>query len=360
MRVLIIGGSRFIGAWLTRRLAQAGHAVTLFNRGQTQPPFALDAARLTGDLSAIDDHAAALRALDPDVVVHMMLTGAQSAWDLARLFAGTRARAVAISSTDVYRSYDRLLGRDTGPSIRDALHEDAPLRRKLYPYRQDTPEAPEDADGWALLRRQSDYDKIPAELMVREAFKARGTILRLPAVYGPGDFQHRLYGTVKRIDDGRPVILMDEQMADWRWSLGYVGNVAEAIALAIEQPGAAAGRTYNVGDSPVPTAAEWTRQIGRQLGWGGRIVAVPRAVLPEGIRPEEDFSHPMVLDTTRIRRELGYTEVVSAADAIAATAAWERSSPPEQWADPFDYDAEDAAVAAASASSTSGTRESSQ
>lgn len=343
MRILILGGSRFIGAWLTTRLASVGHHVTRFNRGLSQPPFPIVADQICGDIDQLDDHIEALQAVEADVVVHMLVSGAQRAWDFARLFARSPARAILISSIDVYRSYDRLRGRDSGPAIREPLHEDAPLRRKLYPYRAAPDTAPEDADGWARLWKQADYDKIPAELIFREAFKQRGTILRLPAVYGPGDVQHRLHSYVRRMDDGRPVILVDEQMADWRWSMSYVENVAEAIALAVEQP-QAGGRTYNVGDASPPTTATWIQQIGARAGWRGRVVALPRERLPEGLRPDEDFSHPLVVDASRIRRELGFRPVRSVEDALDATIAWERANAPEQWPDPFDYDAEDAAL----------------
>jgi hypothetical protein len=42
-----------------------------------------------------------------------------------------------------------------------------------------------------------------------------------------------LYFTyIKRMDDGRPAILLDEAYARWRWARGYVENIAHAIALA--------------------------------------------------------------------------------------------------------------------------------
>ena len=53
-----------------------------------------------------------------------------------------------------------------------------------------------------------------------------GTVLRLPMVYGPGDPLHRLFPILKRIDDGRPALLLDERMAQWRATRGFVENVA--------------------------------------------------------------------------------------------------------------------------------------
>src|SRR5258708_19715971 len=72
-----------------------------------------------------------------------------------------------------------------------------------------------------------------------------GTVLRLPMVYGPGDYQHRLFSYLKRMDDNRPVILLDEAEAQWRWTHGYVENVADAIALALTDE-LAPDRIYNV------------------------------------------------------------------------------------------------------------------
>ncbi len=59
-----------------------------------------------------------------------------------------------------------------------------------------------------------------------------GTVLRLPFVYGPGDYQHRIFEYLKRMDDKRPAILLDQKRARWRWTWGYVKDVAAAIACA--------------------------------------------------------------------------------------------------------------------------------
>ena len=79
-----------------------------------------------------------------------------------------------------------------------------------------------------------------------------GTVLRLPAVYGPGDYQHRLFAYVKRMDDWRPAVLLGEGMASWRWTHGYVEDMASAIALAVTDE-RAAERVYNVGEQDPPS-----------------------------------------------------------------------------------------------------------
>ena len=111
-----------------------------------------------------------------------------------------------------------------------------------------------------------------------------GTVLRLPMVYGLGDYQHRLFRYLKRMDDKRPVILLDEAEAQWRWTHGYVENVADAIALAVTDE-RAAGRVYNVCEPFTFTMAEWISKIGQAAGWSGRVMLVPRGRLSEPLIP---------------------------------------------------------------------------
>ena len=49
MRLLVIGGTRFLGRALTEDALSRGHEVTLFNRGQTNPELFPEAERITGD-----------------------------------------------------------------------------------------------------------------------------------------------------------------------------------------------------------------------------------------------------------------------------------------------------------------------
>lgn len=171
-----------------------------------------------------------------------------------------------------------------------------------------------------------------------------GTVLRLPAVYGVGDRQHRLFEYLKRMDDGRPFILLEEDEARWRWTHGYVENVADAVALAVADA-RAANRIYNVGEEDAPVRAEWVESIGRAARWRGEVLAIPKDELPEHLRSPTGYEHNVVVDTTRIREELGYKEKVTREEALLKTVAWERSNPPAE-IDPkqFDYSAEDAVI----------------
>jgi hypothetical protein len=67
-----------------------------------------------------------------------------------------------------------------------------------------------------------DYDKIPVARTIMSDPELAGTILRLPMVYGPGDMFHRLHPYLKRMDDRRPAVLIQEDAAQWRGPRGYV------------------------------------------------------------------------------------------------------------------------------------------
>ena len=54
MKVLVIGGTRFLGHELAWRLVAGGHAVTLFNRGTLPDAFGARVERLRGDRTTDD------------------------------------------------------------------------------------------------------------------------------------------------------------------------------------------------------------------------------------------------------------------------------------------------------------------
>ena len=330
MRVLIIGGTSFIGPHVVRLLAEAGHEVVVFHRGQTEARLPEGVGHIAGDRRSLGDFAGEFRRLGPEVVLDMIPMNEEDARGLMRTFRGIARRIVAISSQDVYRAYDRVTRRDPGPPDPVPLSEDAPLREKLYPYEREGVE---------------DYEKILVERVVMGDHSLPGSVLRLPAVYGPGDYQHRLFGYLRRMDDGRPAILLGEDMASWRWTHGYVEDVAAAIALAVTDE-RAAWRVYNVGEADPLPWAEWVREIGRAAGWSGEVVVVPEDRLPGRLDWGLDTEQRWVADTARIRRDLGYRETVTRDEALRRTVRWERAHPPEEaGSTPFDYAAEDAALA---------------
>jgi nucleoside-diphosphate-sugar epimerase len=154
-----------------------------------------------------------------------------------------------------------------------------------------------------------------------------------------------MFRYLKRMLDGRESILLDEREANWRMTHGYVENVAEAITLAVTDT-RASGRIYNVGEPFARGIAERIGQLAKAANWHGRIVTLPSERVPEKLRWKGlDPAQDIVVDTSRIRQELGYGEHIDQAEAFRRTIAWERDHFPEK-IDPewFDYAAEDKAL----------------
>jgi nucleoside-diphosphate-sugar epimerase len=339
MRVLVIGGTGFIGVHVLRELDRRGHEVTVYHRGVHEPDVPAGVRHVRSELAAIPvvDFPAELRGATFDAVVHMVPIGEEDARAAVDVFRGCAGRLVAVSSADVYGAYGRLIGKDSEAAAEaggEPLDEEAPLRHSLYPYGRSVP------SPWGGVLR--DYEKILVERAVLGERELPGIVLRLPAVYGPGDRQRRFWPWVRRMHEGRPVIVLGARQARWRWTHGYVENVAAAIALAATD-GRALGRTYNVGEAETPSVAERVRALGAAAGWDGRVAVVPDERLPPQLREPFPPTVDLALDTTRLRRELGYEEPVGYEEGLARTVAWLRATADADAA-PVDYASEDGAA----------------
>jgi nucleoside-diphosphate-sugar epimerase len=352
MRILVIGGTGFIGPCVVRSLVKRGHEVTVFHRGRTQADLPAEVHHILcgkdGDLPTLADwiervpyYVDDFRRVAPDVVIYMIPLGEEDTRTVVQSLQGIAQRIVGVSSMDVYRAFGRVNRGEPGPPDPLPLTEDSPLRERLFPYRGEVPRKPDDP-----ARIMDNYDKILVERVILRNPDFPGTILRLPMVYGPRDNQHRLFEYLKRMDDGRPAILFDEASAQWRWTRGYVENVADAIALAATDE-RAAGRIYNVGEPNVLSMREWVEAIAKAVGWKGKIVTVPQDRLPTHLDLGIDASQHLAAETQHIRRELDYSEQIAFEEGLRRTIDWERANPPRK-IDPkqFDYAAEDAALAA--------------
>lgn len=313
-----------------RRLAEREHDVTIFHRGETEADLPSSVRHIHGDFSNFGNHVGELHALSPEVVLDMVPFREEDAQRL-KSFKGVARRVVAISSGDVYRAFGRIGRTEPGPPDPIPLTEASPLREKLS-------------------NAGLGYNKTAVEREIMNDPDLSAAILRLPATHGPGDQQHRLFKYLKRMDDQRPFILLDEALANWQWSRGYVEDVAHAIVLAVTNE-QAVGRVYNVADPVAFTEAEWVRHIARVHGWKGEVIALPSEKLSPGLSSYVwDLRQQYVVDTSRIRRELGYVEQVPFDEALRRTIEWERANPPEKVdRAQFDYAAEDAAVSKAKA-----------
>ena len=315
MKVLIVGGTNFIGPHVVRQLTSMGHTVTVFHRGQTQADLPPEVNHILGDRTSLADFRSQFEQIAPDVVLDMILLNKKHAQTTINTFRGIARRVVAVSSMDVYRAYGIIRGLESGSLEPVPLTEDSALRSSLYPF-QNAPE----------LKPVGDYEKILVEQVVMGDPVLPGTIVRLPMVYGPRDYQHRLKPYLQRMDENRPAIILEESVARWRGSYGYVENVARAIALAVTSE-QAKNRIYHVADSELFTEAERINRIGQIAGWQGKAVVVPRSNLPPDWLLGYNTSQHWFVDSSRIRNELGYSEVIPIDEALRRTVEWERTQP---------------------------------
>lgn len=334
MRVLVIGGSGFIGSHVVAQLAAGGHEVGALVRSR---PAAGAAHHIAGDRKRLGEHRAAIAAFAPEVVIDMIPSSGAQAAAMVDAVRGATRRVVVITSMDVYRACSVLHRLEPGPLEPLPLTERSPLRTAPHTYPPQQLAALQQLAGWL----DDDYDKVAVERAVREL---DATILRLPMVYGPRDPLHRLRPIVRRILDGRRAIPFAASVAAWRASRGYVEDVARAIALAATTD-AAAGRTYNVAEPDTPSELDWARLVTAQLAWDGELVVLPDDRAPPHLRHPGNLAQHWVADATRIRDELGYAEIIPRAEALARTIAWEREAAAPVSPQAFDYAAEDAALA---------------
>lgn len=334
MRILIIGGTSFIGPRVVRKLLDGGHDVTVFHRGETRSESLPEVREILGDRHELSSFSPDFKRLSPDVVLDMILFTEEEARAATQTFKGIAGRYVMPSSMDVYRAYGRLLKLEEGAPDPVPFTEEGPVRQALYPYRARAKDKSE---------RAYNYEKILAERVVMSEPDLPATVLRLAAIYGPDDKQHRLFPYLKPMMDERPFIMLEERKSRWLWSRGFVENVADAIALAVVDE-RAKGRIYNVGEEDALTEGDWVRSIARVAGWKGELLTLEKADIPSHLLDDAPYEHHLVSDTSRIRRELGYKESVGRDEALATTIEWERENPPPEFDTAyFDYAAEDAA-----------------
>lgn len=314
MKILAIGATGFVGSQVTRQVIAQGHQVALLHRGNTTTNELDSLVHFYGTRNQLPNFKAQFEQFAPDVVLDIIPFTEAQAKDIVQVLGGFTQRIVAISSGDVYRNYEGLQGQGKHPPDPVPLTEDAPLRETRYPYR--------DLEGLDFEFKQ-DYDKILVEQVLMQ-YSDLCTILRLPAMYGVGDRQHRFLPYLQQMFD-QQTILLDEQQAQWHFSHGYVENIAAAIALAVTDD-RAAGRIYNLGEASTPALLERIQRLGNLVNWHGEIVTLPKDQLPSHLQMNLRWQYHLAMDTTRFREELGYVELIPEAEALRQTIAWEQEN----------------------------------
>lgn len=290
MKVLIIGGTRFMGYHLVRRLLADGHAVTLFNRGKTPDDFGDDVGRIEGDRSDRTAFRKRLGRESFDGVVDMIAYTAEDGRSAVETFGGNVGHVVHISTAAVY-----LVTRDYP----------CPLREEDYD-RPTVPRPPGDAGVWDYGAGKRGCEDVLREAHARSGFPA--TIVRPPIVGGERDYTLRMYSYLLRMRDGRPILLPDGGQSVF--SLVYQGDVVRAIAENLGNP-RSFGRAYNLAQTRALTLKDFLERSARIMGTSPEFVPVSYELLKSaGWRASHSpyfARRPLALDTRRAEAELGYS-----------------------------------------------------
>ncbi|HYX15086.1 MAG TPA: NAD-dependent epimerase/dehydratase family protein [Nostoc sp.] len=108
MRILIMGGTRFIGVYLTQLLVEQGHEVVLFNRGNRPAPSLEGVGQIIGDRTDATQLKAKLSQENFDVIFDNNGRELTDTQPLAEIFQDRVQHFVYMSSAGVYLKSDQL------------------------------------------------------------------------------------------------------------------------------------------------------------------------------------------------------------------------------------------------------------
>jgi len=247
-RVLVIGGTLFIGRLLVRELVKAGHEVTILHR---QPKH--DFGKKVGNLVADRNDAAAMRSAlagrSFDVVYDNAYdwergTAGAQVEATARLFGNRLQRYVFMSSVAAYGDG---LNHHEGDALAPDDHADAYVRNKAMSER--------------ILFRMHQRSGFPV------------VTLRPPYIYGPGNPLYREAYFWDRIREGRAVILPGDGRRLMQFV--HVRDLVGACLKAMELPDVA-GHAFNIANPRPLTQFELVEVMAQAAGKECKFVRIPR------------------------------------------------------------------------------------
>ena len=179
MKLLILGGTKFVGRHLTQSALDAGHEVSLFNRGQSNPELFPDIEKLVGDR---DGGLAALEGRRWDAVIDVNGYVPRVVRDSAELLKGHTDYYLFVSSMSVYADLSQLLDEES-----PVIELDDPSVEEIT------------AETYGGL-------KVLCERVVQETYGEKACIVRPSYVIGPHDHSDRFPYWVWRASRGGELI----------------------------------------------------------------------------------------------------------------------------------------------------------
>jgi nucleoside-diphosphate-sugar epimerase len=292
MRVLLIGGNRFMGYFLAWRLLARGDQVTLLNRGTLPDPFGDRVERLKVDRKS-PELEKALAGRSFDAVVDFAAFEAEDVRRLVALLGPAVGHYVLISTGQVY-----------------LVREGCPLPSKEEDYPGPLMARP--TDQRTLAEWTYGVGKRACEDVLDAAWTAQGfpaTRVRIPVVNGERDYLRRVEGYLWRLLDGGPLLLPGG--GEHRLRHIYSGEVARTLAHLLGRE-STYGKAYNLAQDETPTLNELLALLADALGAPLQTLAVDRGELArKGLEATavSPFSGTWMsfLDPTRAKAELGFS-----------------------------------------------------
>jgi nucleoside-diphosphate-sugar epimerase len=313
MKILVIGGNRFVGRSLVFRLCFAGHDVTVLNRGSLQDPFGDHVERLRVDRSTdAFDHALWRRTFD-GVVDLAGFTGDEMR-RAVRVLGGRVGHYVFISTGQVY-----LVREGISLPAREADYHGPVMA---------APPTIADHDDWAY-----GIGKRDAEDVLAAATELPSTRLRIPMVNGEGDPRRRFDAYLWRMLDRKPLWLPQARAVARHV---YRGAVVGAICRVLDDP-PPGNDAFNVAQAEQPTVRELIDKLAVRAGARPEIVECsPEHLEAAGlsVRAASPFSSRWMsrIDPARGVAELGlgHPPLDTYLDSIIADlfASWPAHPPP--------------------------------
>jgi dolichol-phosphate mannosyltransferase len=305
-RVLVTGGTGFVGANLARRLLGEHEVHLLVRPGFTA--WRLDGIRKDVRLHEVgledaEGVSRAVTAIRPEWIFHLAAYGAYSRQTDVRRMARTNVLGtVNLVEACLETGFEAFV--NTGSSSEYGVKDHAPAETERL-----EPNSP-----YAVT-------KAAATLFCRLTGQRQGlrvATLRLYSVYGPYEEPDRLLPTlvVRGLGGDLPPLVDPDVARDYV----HVDDVCEAYLAAARRPAPEPGPVYNVGTGVQTTLRE--------------VVAVARRLLPIaaeprwGSMPRRPWDTSVWLaDSRRIRAELGWEARVPLEEGLRATVEWFRANP---------------------------------
>jgi len=235
LRILILGGTGFLGPHLVHEATSRGHRVSIFTRGQREPGLFEDdfagVEHLIGDRAAPDGYAA-LEGKTWDAVIET--SGYQHPWtrEAVALLKDAVGRYLYVSSTGVFYPYRTTNIAEDGP----ILLEDDP---------------PQDPPSYGVMKALSENE-------VRRGLGDRATIVRPGYIVGPGDLSDRWTYWPVRVSRGGEILVPGRRTDP----VQYI-DVRDLIAWMVRLVEDGVGGTFNaVGPGRSQTMAEFVYGLG--------------------------------------------------------------------------------------------------